>query len=235
MAVSHAFTSGKSAAADTTLVDGPNWDADHVISGGNLGALLYQGTAGAPSLINSVAAGRLLVSDGAAAVPVWRTELQVTASAVTSTVPISVAQGTAAAPGIYSTGDATTGLFGVGAGWAALFYSYAGTAKWVISGAGTSMRLASTFSLEWQASADVNSGGSDVVLSRAAPNRLLLAVGDVFNLAPTAYASLPTGAEGDLACVTDSNTATWGATIAGGGANNVLAYFNGTNWTVAGA
>lgn len=54
-------------------------------------------------------------------------------------------------------------------------------------------------------------------------------------LAPTAFASLPVGAEGDIACVTDSNTATWGATIAGGGANNVLAHFNGTNWTVAGA
>ena len=75
----------------------------------------------------------------------------------------------------------------------------------------------------------------DVSLSRGAANRLTLATGDVMNLAPTAFASLPTGAEGDMACVTDSNTATWGATIAGSGANNVLAYFNGTNWTVAGA
>lgn len=35
--------------------------------------------------------------------------------------------------------------------------------------------------------------------------------------------------------VTDSNTATWGATVAGGGANKVLAWYNGTNWTVTGA
>lgn len=49
-----------------------------------------------------------------------------------------------------------------------------------------------------------------------------------------AFASLPTGVVGMMAGVSDSTTATWGATITGGGANHVLAYFNGTNWTVAG-
>jgi hypothetical protein len=39
--------------------------------------------------------------------------------------------------------------------------------------------------------------------------------------------------EGALAVVTDSNTNTWGATVAGSGSNHVLAYCNGTNWTVA--
>jgi hypothetical protein len=38
---------------------------------------------------------------------------------------------------------------------------------------------------------------------------------------------------GTLIPVTDSTTNTWGATITGGGANKVLAYWNGTNWTVA--
>jgi hypothetical protein len=33
--------------------------------------------------------------------------------------------------------------------------------------------------------------------------------------------------------VTDSSTNTWGATISGGGSNHVLAYYNGSNWTVA--
>lgn len=75
--------------------------------------------------------------------------------------------------------------------------------------------------------------GADVLLGRAAANRLQLATGDVFNLAPTAFASLPTGAEGDLAFVTDSNNATPGGTVAGGGANNILAFHNGTNWIVA--
>jgi hypothetical protein len=86
----------------------------------------------------------------------------------------------------------------------------------------TSFQLADTLSFRW----------SDIQLSRAAANRLKLATGDVFNLAPTAFASLPTGAEGDVACVTDSSTSTPGATITGGGANNVLAFFNGANWVV---
>jgi hypothetical protein len=49
-----------------------------------------------------------------------------------------------------------------------------------------------------------------------------------------AFASLPAyPVEGMLVPVTDSNTDTWGATISGGGSNHVLAYYNGTNWTVA--
>jgi hypothetical protein len=39
--------------------------------------------------------------------------------------------------------------------------------------------------------------------------------------------------EGMLVAITDSTTATWGATITGGGSNHVLGYYNGTNWTVA--
>lgn len=47
-------------------------------------------------------------------------------------------------------------------------------------------------------------------------------------------ANLPASpVEGMMVAVTDSTTATWGATITGGGANHVLAYYNGTNWTVA--
>lgn len=53
---------------------------------------------------------------------------------------------------------------------------------------------------------------------------------------PVTFANLPTSPrEGMMVPVTDSNTATWGATIAGGGSNHVLAYYNGTNWTVAAA
>jgi hypothetical protein len=50
-----------------------------------------------------------------------------------------------------------------------------------------------------------------------------------------AFASVPTAAAGAVTYITDSNTATWGATVAGGGANKVLAWYNGTNWTVIGA
>jgi len=40
--------------------------------------------------------------------------------------------------------------------------------------------------------------------------------------------------EGSMAAVTDSTTNTWGATITGGSGSHVLAYCDGTNWTVAG-
>lgn len=49
-----------------------------------------------------------------------------------------------------------------------------------------------------------------------------------------AFASLPTGVAGMMMYVSDSNTNTWGATVAGGGANKVLAFYNGSAWTVAG-
>lgn len=55
--------------------------------------------------------------------------------------------------------------------------------------------------------------------------------------APNTYASLPVcsaSTEGSMRAVTDSNTVTWGATVAGGSTNHVLAYCDGTAWTVAG-
>lgn len=57
-----------------------------------------------------------------------------------------------------------------------------------------------------------------------------------FRLLPVLFGSLPScsGREGALAPVTDSATATWGATITGSSTNHVLAYCDGTNWTVAG-
>lgn len=51
------------------------------------------------------------------------------------------------------------------------------------------------------------------------------------------FSQLPTGGnllEGDEFDITDSNTATWGATVAGGGSNRALVRYNGTNWTVVG-
>lgn len=36
------------------------------------------------------------------------------------------------------------------------------------------------------------------------------------------------------AVISDSTTAVWGAVIAGGGGNLVLAFYNGTDWTVIG-
>jgi hypothetical protein len=55
-------------------------------------------------------------------------------------------------------------------------------------------------------------------------------------LSVSTFASLPTcnsGAEGTTAGVNDSTTNTWGATITGSGTNHVLAYCDGTQYTVA--
>jgi len=49
------------------------------------------------------------------------------------------------------------------------------------------------------------------------------------------FANRPsTPVEGMMLGITDSTTDTWGATITGGGSLHVLAYYNGTNWTVFG-
>lgn len=56
-------------------------------------------------------------------------------------------------------------------------------------------------------------------------------------LLPTKFAALPAASaanEGSLAAIMDSSTAVWGATIAGGGANHVLGYSDGSAWTVIG-
>lgn len=50
---------------------------------------------------------------------------------------------------------------------------------------------------------------------------------------PTTFANLPANpAIGQLAMVSDSSTAVWGAAIAGGGATTVMGFWNGTAWTV---
>lgn len=62
----------------------------------------------------------------------------------------------------------------------------------------------------------------------------LSAAVDALALVPSfAFADLPT-AGFKISVVIDSNTNTWGATIAGGGSNKVLAWRNGTVWTVIG-
>lgn len=146
-------------------------------------------------------------------------------TSITFANAILAPDGSASAPSYSFANDTNTGWFTRIADTVSL--SMGGTERYIFQ-AGTLNFRSDTATL-FMGAAD------DVSLSRSAANRLRLATGDVYNLAPTAFASLPTGAEGDLACVTDSNTATWGATIAGGGANNVIAFFNGTNWTVMGA
>ena len=57
-----------------------------------------------------------------------------------------------------------------------------------------------------------------------------------FILDPIAFAQLPAvPTPGMIGCVTDSTVTTWGAVITGGGTQTVLAFYNGTHWTVFGA
>lgn len=54
-------------------------------------------------------------------------------------------------------------------------------------------------------------------------------------MTPSTVASLPAcnaDLEGRLASVTDANSTTFNATAAGGGANHMMAYCNGTSWTI---
>jgi hypothetical protein len=53
---------------------------------------------------------------------------------------------------------------------------------------------------------------------------------------PVTFATLPacsSSTEGSRGAVSDSTTNTWGAMVTGGGINHILAYCDGTNWTVA--
>lgn len=79
----------------------------------------------------------------------------------------------------------------------------------------------------------LNSGGTQV--AEMGGEGLLTVTG--VTASPTGFASLPTcaaGIRGQQRTVLDSNTVVWGATIAAGGSNTVLAFCNGANWTVIG-
>lgn len=82
----------------------------------------------------------------------------------------------------------------------------------------------------------VNTGGSGSSLSF--PGNAYTARFYNNNIDPLwTFSQLPTGGnvlEGDEFDITNSNTATWGATVGGGGSNRVRVRYNGTNWTVVG-
>lgn len=65
---------------------------------------------------------------------------------------------------------------------------------------------------------------------------ITLSAGGYIKVPTFTFATIPgcpaTVGEGSIVAVTDSNSATFNAVLAGGGTNHVLAYCNGTNWTV---
>jgi hypothetical protein len=68
----------------------------------------------------------------------------------------------------------------------------------------------------------------------AMADHLANAVG--WSCTPIVFADLPTApTRGMICCVSDSTTVALGSVIStGGGASTVLAFYNGTNWTVCG-
>jgi hypothetical protein len=80
-------------------------------------------------------------------------------------------------------------------------------------------------------------GGQDLNYTYAGDESASGAVFDGgLSVGPRAFAKYPAcgaATQGMFAAITDSTTATWGATIAGGGANHVLGYCDNPNWTVA--
>lgn len=162
-------------------------------------------------------------------VPMSIGPLSITATAVTSTVPLVVPDGTTSAVSIQF-GSANSGIYKTTtANMPALVSNGTVIAGWRSAGEG--FILGSAQPLSWS-SGTPGSAGADVVLSRGAAGRIDTTKS--IRYTPVAFAALPTAAEGAVAWVNDSTTATWGATISGGGANKVLAVYNGTNWTVAG-
>lgn len=78
--------------------------------------------------------------------------------------------------------------------------------------------------------------GAGVAVGSAAvdPGLGVLAVTKGVKHTPVLFAALPAAVEGTVASITDGSTNVWGAVVAGGGANHVLIFYNGTNWTVIG-
>lgn len=78
-------------------------------------------------------------------------------------------------------------------------------------------------------------GSNSVGIGTAHPVAALDVAGAIHSL-PVAFSSLPactSALEGTQQPVMDSSTNTWGAALSGGGSDHVLAYCNGTAWTVA--
>lgn len=149
------------------------------------------------------------------------------------------------------TAGATIGVTTTITSWGTAYWD--GTKLWITSGDGTfvttgtpqtitatktfnssssnAIVAATTSAGNVAVSAAGNATGSYGVLANAITQAYPLGIsGHPFSFVSGSCGALVAGA---VAVVTDSNTNTWGATIAAGGANIVLAFCDGTNWTVA--
>lgn len=107
--------------------------------------------------------------------------LTASASAVTSTVPIIIPDGTTAAPGLATTTQAGLGFYRSGAGKIGFVSPNYGTTVAALNFSDTGLNLADVYVLGWSGSANAT-GAPDTALSRGAANRLDLASGDSFRV-----------------------------------------------------
>ena len=115
----------------------------------------------------------------------------------------------------------------ISTGFASDYYQGSGTHNFRVAASGTAGN-----NITWINALTIGALGGVVVGGTGVPGFL-----GGLRLTPVAFSVLPAcgaGIEGTMAWVNDSSTATWGATITGGGANKQLAVCNATNWKVAG-
>lgn len=135
--------------------------------------------------------------------------------------------------GIKTDGTTTVGVIGLDNGNNININRYGSGAASTVSIGGTSVQIVdgghSTTTARFY-----GGGGVWLGASPADPGTGNLAARALRSNAVTFTNAIPSPVEGTMQAFTDSSTATWGATITGGGANHVLGYYNGTNWTVMG-
>jgi len=142
---------------------------------------------------------------------------------------------TGLAKGAVSIGTATISVLNVSGNLnpaATSYLQWSGRATFHTPGAGL-MNL-ENYAADHGVQFDVITTDGTVIVRDRAGSAGQLAASSVRGTAVT-FANRPaTPVEGMLVAFTDSTTVVWGATITGTGANHVLGYYNGTNWTVAG-
>lgn len=232
----------------TDLVNGAAWkpsSAALTFAGQTIGDLLFASAATAFARLPDVVVGSVLVSGGVGAPPAWSASPALTSVNITTGQKYGFSTGSAGF--VYTAGAAVQLLASDGGAYftlvpsiiqhnsCATHFSNGGTAMWIIAAPSVTGQAVFT---NGAASAgiglDFATDGTLKIRTRAHTGDAQVSAASVRGTA-VAFASVPaTPVEGMLVGVTDSNTAAWGANIAGGGANHVLAYYNGTNWTVAG-
>ena len=109
---------------------------------------------------------------------------------------------------------------------------------YVLTEDGTNLAFGDSSSVRWYIAGTTGhflAGGAVNIGDGAGNSPVFIYAEQKVNHGALTFATLPAAVAGDVAYITDSNTATWGATAAAGGANKVLVWYNGTNWTVVGA